>query len=108
MYSPVITLFISNELKESEIGFQISYYNFVGLLLLYVSTIKTLLITFYFSLRQTKPSQIYERVRKCNMMIMSDWKATGSYTFITTDAAFKNNKNPDLVTEMKPVKVEGL
>jgi len=26
------------------------------------------------------------------MTIMSVWKSTGSYTFKTTDAAFKNNK----------------
>jgi len=56
MYSPDNTFFISNELKESEIGFQISYDNFIGLLLLYISTIKTLFITFYFNLRQMKPS----------------------------------------------------
>jgi hypothetical protein len=43
------------------------------------------------------------------MMIMSDWKDTGSYKFKTTDAAFKNNKkNSDLITEMKPVKLKGL
>jgi hypothetical protein len=58
IYPPVNTIFISNELKENEIGFHISYDNFIGLLLLYFSTIKTLLIMFYFNLRQMKPSQI--------------------------------------------------
>jgi hypothetical protein len=56
-----------------------------------------------------KPSQICERVRKGNMMIMNVWKATGSYTFKTYAAAFKNNKkNSYLITAMKPVKLEGL
>ena len=38
-----------------------------------------------------KPSQICDRVRKFNMMIMGIWKATESCSFKTIDAAFKNN-----------------
>jgi hypothetical protein len=66
-------------------------------------------IKFYVKLRQMKPSEICVRVAKCNVMIMSVWKATRRYTFKTTDAAFKNNiKNSDVITETKPVKLEDL
>ena len=110
MYQPFYSLNISNELKEREIGFQISYDNFIGLLLLYVFTIKTLLITFYFNLCQMKPSQICERVRKCNMMIMRVWRLLQAIRVHSKQLMrlSKAIKQSDLITEMKPVKVEGL
>lgn len=42
------------------------------------------------------------------MIIMGVLKATGDRTFKTNDADFKTIKNFYLITEMKPVKVEGL